>query len=151
MEYEATVTQDGGETNEALLSVDDLVAKIGELTVEIMHTKRLLDKTKREAAEKVAAAAAVESKAQSVASLAQTQLDQAKKYKESHDALSTKYNDLSMTHGLVRAELSDTKKRVSELTAEVDSLKAEVAKLTAERDALKAQVEQAGKPERRKR
>lgn len=151
MEYEATVTQDGGETNEALLSVDDLVAKIGELTVEIMHTKRLLDKTKREAAEKVAAAAAVESKAQSVASLAQAQLDQAKKYKESHDALSTKYNDLSMTHGLVRAELSDTKKRVSELTAEVDSLKAEVAKLTAERDALKAQVEQAGKPERRKR
>jgi cell division protein FtsB len=56
-----------------------------------------------------------------------------------------------MTYGLVRAELSDTKKRVSELTAEVDSLKAEVAKLTAERDALKAQVEQAGKPERRKR
>ena len=151
MEYEATVTQDGGETNEALLSVDDLVAKIGELTVEIMHTKRLLDKTKREAAEKVAAAAMAESKAQAVAAEAKTKLEQAEKYKTSHDALSSKYNELSELHGNARTELSSAQKRIGELEAKVGSLNETIANLLAERDALKAQVEQAGKPERRKR
>ena len=151
MEYEATVTQDGGETNEALLSVDDLVAKIGELTVEIMHTKRLLDKTKREAAEKVAAAAMAESKAQATAAEAKTKLEQAEKYKASHDVLSSKYNELSEIHGKARTELASAQKKVGELEAKVGSLNETIAHLLAERDALKAQVEQAGKPERRKR
>lgn len=151
MEYEATVTQDGGETNEALLSVDDLVAKIGELTVEIMHTKRLLDKTKREAAEKVAAAAMAESKAQATAAEAKTKLEQAEKYKASHDVLSSKYNELSEIHGKARTELASAQKKVGELEAKVGSLNETIAHLLAERDALKVQVEQAGKPERRKR
>jgi len=151
MEYEATVTRDGEDQGEALLSVDDLVAKIGELTVEIMHTKRLLDKTKREAAEKVAAAAMAESKAQATAAEAKTKLEQAEKYKASHDALSSKYNELSELYGKARSESAAAQKKIGELEAKVGSLNETIAHLTSERDALKVQVEQAGKPERRKR
>lgn len=99
------------ETEEAaVLSVDDLIAKIGALTVEAMHLERKLSDERRSAQASIAAA-------MSAASASKAEAEQLKSYKASHDALSVKHNELSAAYEKVRGELRDALKRIGELEA----------------------------------
>jgi chromosome segregation ATPase len=113
------------ETEEAaVLSVDDLIAKIGALTVEAMHLERKLSDERRSAQASIAAA-------MSAASAAKAEAEQSKSYKASHDALSVKHNELSAAYEKVRGELRDALKRIGELEATCKQQASRIVELEA--------------------
>jgi len=113
------------ETEEAaVLSVDDLIAKIGALTVEAMHLERKLSDERRSAQASIAAA-------MSAASASKAEAEQSKSYKASHDALSVKHNELSAAYEKVRGELRDALKRIGELEATCKQQASRIGELEA--------------------
>lgn len=113
------------ETEEAaVLSVDDLIAKIGALTVEAMHLERKLSDERRSAQASIAAA-------MSAASASKAEAEQLKSYKASHDALSVKHNELSAAYEKVRGELRDALKRIGELEATCKQQASRIVELEA--------------------
>jgi chromosome segregation ATPase len=132
MEQEATIVQDDGHLdNKALLSTDDLIMRIGALSVEVMHKDRLIGELRsnsdRRAMDALSKASSAKSDAEALRvelEKLRIQLKQAESYKTSHDALSTKHNALSAEHEKVRAELAASQKEAGALLSKVGSLEA---------------------------
>ncbi len=138
MDHEATVSQEGLD-NEALLSTDDLIMKIGALSVENMHKDRLITETKRKASDTVSRAVSEASQAKAEVAALAKEIEQARGYKQSHDQLVIKHSSLQEAISKVNDDLAKAR-------AEIREKDKELGRLEGERDRLARELEKAPKP-----
>ncbi len=139
MEREATIQDGGNLDNEALLSTDDLIMKIGSLLVENMHKERLLAEVKRRASDAVNKAVSESSQAKVEAEGPTREIEQARGYKQSHDQLAIKHSSLQEAISKVNDDLAKAR-------AEIKEKDKELGRLESERNRLTRELEKAPKP-----
>jgi len=121
--------------SKAILSVDDLIMKIGLLVVESMQKERILNNTLKRMAElekKLQELKPLEQKKSELTNL-EKEVNNLQKYKELYDNLSKRYTSVVEEISNSRSQLNAAKKQIETLEKENLELKEQIKTLTAKK------------------
>ncbi|RLI53160.1 MAG: hypothetical protein DRP09_16360 [Candidatus Thorarchaeota archaeon] len=121
--------------SKAILSVDDLIMKIGLLVVESMQKERIRNNTLKRMAElekKLQELKPLEQKKSELTNL-EKEVNNLQKYKELYDNLSKRYTSVVEEISNSRSQLNAAKKKIETLEKENHELKDQIKTLTAKK------------------
>jgi len=121
--------------SKAILSVDDLIMKIGLLVVEAMQKDRILNNTLKRMGElekKLQELKPLEQKKSELTNL-EKEVNNLQKYKELYDNLSKRYTAVVEEISNSRSQLNAAKKKIETLEKENLELKEQIKTLTAKK------------------